>query len=208
MFRVSFGVVSLCVVAGFIYERFVEVSSSSAVLTGVDVVLRAPIDGVVSSGGTAVSGSLAEAGQKIIQLTNDRVDMRRLNELTGAAHTVWGEVSAIRMRIGHAIAETGRTSTSSEHFQQARLEQLRAKSGEADAEIRSAEARLREARSGLERSETLLAARSGTAVLVEQYQRMRDVAEADLVSARQRKAQRNLEMEATEKGVFHHRCCQ
>lgn len=200
--RISFAVGVLAVGGAFMYDRFVGVSSGTAVLSGVLMVVRTPIDGQFTAVVPLEPGAIVEAGQRIGVIDNERSDTGRLIDFKAAAAALDGEIESLLLRIDATDATMKAAAANADAFRQARVDQLTARLRETEAGVAAGRARVRESEAALERSEALLASRSGTAVSAEQARRVYAVAVSDLQVAVQRRAAAQTELDAARAGVF------
>ncbi len=197
--RTAFALGVLAVGGVFVHDRFVGLNSEAAVLTGVMMVVRAPIDGRFDASAPLEPGTVLAPAAAVGVVKNERADTGKLNDLTAAA-ALRGEVEATKARmegVDRAVESAG-----GDAFRRARVEQLGARVREAEAGITAAKARVREADAALERSEALLATRAGTAAAAEQARRAQAVAANDAEVATQRRAGALTELAAARAGVY------
>jgi hypothetical protein len=184
------------------YDRFIGLSSNTAVLSGVLLVMRAPIDGKFLSTLPLDPGNTVEANQNIGFVVNDRSDTGRLLDLLSNYQTLEGEIESTNIRIAAIDQAIDRATKDADAFRQARVEQLSARLRENEAGITSERARVLEADSALRRSEALLVTHTGTGIAVEQARRAHAVAVSDLNVAIQKRAGVVTELEAARGGVY------
>lgn len=193
-----------CLVAGaFLYDRFANLGSTRAVLSGTMVTLRAPIEGELDLAHVPLPGDiLGGADATFAVIRNIRADTGRLADLRADLGTAGAELRAVQMRLGAAREEAMRAIAAATAFRAARLAQLAARGDEVESGLAAARARLREAEAALRRTAELARAGVGAQAQLDQTQRAHAVAEAEAVALERRRATLQGETRAAGDGVF------
>jgi multidrug resistance efflux pump len=199
--RTVIGLALLSVVGAFISDRFFGLGSRKAVLSGVPITLRAPIDGMLAIEGI-VPGEIRDPGLVFGTVHDERVDDSRMRELAAALRIVEAEVASHQARLLQMNQEGAAALERAESFRRVRIEQLEARIAETDAILRGAQARVREAEATLRRSQTLIASGTASAATYDQVRRAQAVAHEELAAAQQRRAALVTQWQAAEAGVF------
>ena len=200
---VRYGVAGTLLSVGVAFgaDRVVGSHSASAVLTGVQVTMRAPIDGVLTRP-TAQSGDMLEPGIPYATVENDRADNGRVTELTAAIRIAESEIKSLETRIGDAGSLAAEARRHGADFRATRTEQVAAHMREADANLAAAAARLRESDSVLRRDGVLYQQQIIAAATYDQARRAYDVARADVIAMNQKRASVQAELAAVRAGVY------
>jgi multidrug resistance efflux pump len=195
--------VAIVVIVGwFPVQRFLEVSSTEAVVNARLVTVRSPIDGEVAAvDGLTVGGSIA-AGSRLLRIENRRAERQRLDDLKRLISQTDAEQHAARVRLKSLQAAQEELSDQTRLFQVARIKQLEARVAEIEGEIAAAAAMSTEARAALERAAELFRARSGSQQVLERAQREAAVAQNAKVAAAARLAAVQVELDAARMGTF------
>jgi multidrug resistance efflux pump len=132
---------ALLVVAGWMpVERLFQVASVEAVVNAPLVTLRAPIAGVVESGG-AILGTTTRLSSPLLAVVDPRADRRAFEDATRRVDDALDERDAAIARLAGVRRMKAELETGFAAFRQDRLVRL-------DARIEAAEARLGAARAG------------------------------------------------------------
>lgn len=181
-------------------EHFAGTSSFATVNARIYTV-RSPIDGQVSLALKGI-GSRVNAGELIAEIVDDRFDSSRLLDLERGQDLLAIEARRIETQRTALVAAKEVFERQVADYQRGRIAQINARIAESQAIEDSAQARLREADSGLRRARDLSERGVQTAANLERASAARDVAQQDVESARQRRNYLLTELASARSGVF------
>jgi multidrug resistance efflux pump len=196
---IALGIIGVAIAFGV--NRFVLSARSPAMLTAVQITLRAPIDGTLSRAAAQV-GDLLDPGAAYASLDNDRADRARLTDLTAAVKVAEAEVRSLEARLADTAAMATDARRSAANFRATRATQLTARLAESDANVAASAARFREADAALRRIDVLYQQGVVAAAGLDQARRAYDVSRADVYANTQKRASAQAELNAVRGGVF------
>jgi biotin carboxyl carrier protein len=170
------------VALAFLSDRYLVSRADTAVMTGAPIVLRAPVEGTLS-GPALRPGLMLPAGGDVGSIRNALLDRARLSDLRAALAQAESEATLLGAREAAAMAALADADAAAAAFREIRGAQMDARIAEAQASRVSAAARLRVAEVQLSRLARLGQTGAASAASVDQAQRDRDVAAADLAAA-------------------------
>ncbi len=122
--RLLKSLLALLVLAGVVWaplQLMLQASSVEAVVNGRLVVLRAPIEGMVTAGNLPAPGEIVAAGTALLQIDNPRIDHGTVDRLEQQIADVSAEHDAQVRRLDAARAEQARLSSQVDSFRKARM---------------------------------------------------------------------------------------
>lgn len=185
----------------FIHDRFFVVSAPTAVLAGRTTTLRAPIDGRLDMP-LRFPGEQLAGGSILGTVTNERADTRRLAELRTTIATVEGELAALERRAEGTNGLREEALVTAEAFRRTRMNQIAARLAEAEALLRVAESRLREANGAAARGQSLTRQGFTTPAAMDVLRRDLDVARDNERAAAERRDALRVEQAGAVAGIF------
>lgn len=201
LLRAAFAIAVVGTTVFFIHDRFFVTASEIAVMAGRSLVLRSPIDGRIAMPPWSHGQNFA-SDSPVISIVNERADTQRLAELRNALATTEGEILAIEQRAAGTGGLFDAAMLSAEAFRRIRMDQLRPRIAEAEALLRSALAKQKEAETSAGRAETLqrqgYASTAALDVLRRDLSMARDAAQA----AAERRAALLAEQQGAAAGIF------
>ena len=184
-------------------QRLFEVSSVEAVVNARVVTFRAPINGIVDAGKSALRvGDTVSAGTSLGSLSNPRVDRNSMDNAEDRLRQAQDERTGLATKLNAYKSLRVNLESRLERFHANRLLLINAEIVEADARIASAAAIQKQAQNSLQRQTTL----KGKGVLslsaIDDATRDFEVAVAATNEAKARRAALSVELDALNSGSF------
>jgi multidrug resistance efflux pump len=194
----------ITVVVGYLpAQRFLELSSSEAVVNARLVTIRSPIDGQVDIASALPEiGSRVAANTVLLRVNNPRADRGRLDDVRRLRDTVESERAGIAARLELLRGQYAGLREQTRYFQEGRVRQLEAQVAATESEIAAARATRTEAEATLGRTTALLQSGTQTRAALDRAQRDQRVAEQGETTLRRRLTATQIELEAARKGKF------
>lgn len=201
LFRAAFAFAVIGTTAFFLHDRFFVTASEIAVMAGRSVVLRAPIDGRIAMPPWTHGQNFA-LNSPIASIVNERTDTQRLAELRNTLAVIDGEIPALEQRAAGTAGLLDTAMLSAEAFRRIRMDQLRPRIAEAEAVVRSAAAKQKEAETAAGRGETLQRQGYASGAALDVLQRDLAVARDGVRAASERHAALLAEQNGAAVGIF------
>jgi multidrug resistance efflux pump len=197
------GLVILAMVGWMPLQRLFQVSSVEAVVNAQLVTLRAPINGTVSEGVSALRvGAPIATGDQLLRVDNPRVDHAAIDRVMQELDSAQEDLGATANRIAHMKRLRAALSSRIEDYRSDRIRRIDASLTSADAQIASAQAVMDRAEAEARRQAQLASSGVGTKTTLELSERDLAVARAALEQAKAQKAELAVEADALAAGRF------
>lgn len=162
---------------------------------------RAPIAGTVELVPRPLGARISQ-GETLGTIADPLVDNVRLADLQQQRAATKAELDRLTQNAATLAGSIESLATRAENYKRERIEQLQSQIEGAEASARAAEARLRFARVGLERSSRLSDQGLRTGEALDQSRSLAEVAELDLQSAQESVRIAQINLAAAERGIF------
>ena len=183
-------------------QRLLYSTSAQATINARLVNLRAPIDGHVSLLAPTTVGAMVKPREPLLQITNDRAERQRLDDLRRTVDGLRSEAATEKKRLAQLREIHTEVKKQRDAFQKGRIGQLEARQAELMAEVRATEASREDAIKSLARSERLKEQGYQTTATLLHAERDFKVAETKVEAAERRLEANKVELEAARKGLF------
>jgi len=201
--KAALGVLIAIAVGYMPAQRFLELSSSEAVVNARVVTIRAPIDGRVELASALPEvGSPVAADTVLLRLVNPRADRGRLDDLRRLKDAVESERAGIVARLALLRAQYADLHEQTRYFQEGRVRQLEAQVASMESEIAAASATRTEADATLARTTALAQSGTSSRAALDRAQRDQRVAAQAETTLRRRMLAVQIELEAARQGKF------
>jgi multidrug resistance efflux pump len=162
---------------------------------------RAPIAGTVELVPRPLGARISQ-GETLGTIADPLVDNVRLADLQQQRAATKAELDRLTQNAATLAGSIESLATRAENYKRERIEQLQSQIEGAEASAKAAEARLRFARVGLERSSRLSDQGLRTGEALDQSRSLAEVAELDLQSAQESVRIAQINLAAAERGIF------
>lgn len=162
---------------------------------------RAPIAGTVKLVPRPLGARISQ-GETLGTIADPLVDNVRLADLQQQRAATKAELDRLTQNAATLAGSIESLATRAENYKRERIEQLQSQIEGAEASAKAAEARLRFARVGLERSSRLSDQGLRTGEALDQSRSLAEVAELDLQSAQESVRIAQINLAAAERGIF------
>lgn len=176
-------------------------TSSDATLNARILVVRSPIDGELTLAVRNV-GARIGAQERVATILDSRYDTARLLELERNQSWQTTDLDRINAQLQELKIARETLQKQSDSYQGGRIRQIQARMAEADATLGSAQSRQREADSALRRTTDLSGRGLQTAITLDRAKADFEVAEHEVVRAKERLSFLKTELESANQGVF------
>jgi multidrug resistance efflux pump len=201
IFRILVGAVLLLGGLYLIVGEYLSGTSADATINARTTVLRAPIQGLAEFSVRGI-GARVSPEEAVVRITDNQFDNARLIDLERTRSTM--EADLARLKAQSAAVDEARKilEAQAKSYQEGRVRQIRSRIAEAQTAVNSTQARFREAESALERTRELSSRGVQTAITLDRAKAQYDVAQQDIVSARERITYLSAELSSAQNGVF------
>jgi len=184
-------------------QRLLQVASVEALVNARLVMIRAPIDGVVTANGAAAQpGAQIAAGSPLATVVNQRVDDRRLVEAQDRLEDLRAEKQAKWATLLHLLDARTNLEAQLAAFREGRIRSASAHVDAAKAAVDAATADQTRTAADLERKTKLLKKGAVTKAVADAATRDAEVATAAVRQAEAEQTVRQVELDALQRGVF------
>ncbi len=203
MVKAALGLLITVAVGYMPAQRFLELSSTEAVVNARVVTLRAPIDGRIEvASALPEAGSAVAANTVLLRMVNPRADRGRLDDVRRLKDSVESERDGIAARLALLRGQYADLREQTRYFQAGRVRQLEAQVASMESDIAGARATRTEADATLGRTTALMQSGSTTRAALDRAQRDQRVAEQAETTLQRRLLAVQVELEAARQGKF------
>ncbi len=189
--------IGICLVIGFGFvpaRSMLLPTSTEAVLNRRLITIRAPIEGQLT---ISLRGD-----EMVVAISNPRADRTRLTDIEGQRARNEESLAILREKIEDQTKLLTSLELQGESFRQGRIRQLTARRSDLEANTRAASARREEANAAYERSSALSKTGNVSNAEMGRLLRERTIAAQNEISAEQQLAAAQVELEASQSGIF------
>jgi multidrug resistance efflux pump len=184
-------------------QRLLQTTSVEAVVNARLITLRAPIEGEIAATPTSLTiGAELANGAALMKVVDRRADRTRLDDLRRTIAGLEDERAMLAAKLANTRSLHAEFVTQTRQFQDGRVRQLEARTGELRSEISAAEARRQETAAVLQRVFALEAKGAAARATLDKAQRDDEIATQSIRAMQQRLKAVEIELDAARSGFF------